>query len=37
MKIGMMGYGSLEIIIGGNVLKFYVSVRIDIRRIVVLK
>jgi recombination protein RecA len=32
MKIGMMGYGSPETTTGGNALKFYSSVRIDIRR-----
>lgn len=31
MKIGMMGYGSPETTTGGNALKFYASVRIDIR------
>ena len=33
MKIGMMGYGSPETTSGGNALKFFASVRIDIRRI----
>ena len=33
MKIGSMGYGSPETTTGGNALKFYASVRIDIRRI----
>jgi len=37
MKIGMMGYGSPEVTTGGNALKFYASVRIDIRRIATLK
>lgn len=37
MKIGMMGYGSPETTTGGNALKFYASVRIDIRRIATLK
>ena len=37
MKIGMMGYGSPETTTGGNALKFYSSVRIDIRRIASLK
>ncbi len=37
MKIGMMGYGSPETTTGGNALKFYSSVRIDIRRIATLK
>lgn len=37
MKIGMMGYGSPETTTGGNALKFYSSVRIDIRRIQTLK
>ncbi|RKV13591.1 recombinase RecA [Helicobacter pylori] len=37
MKIGMMGYGSPETTTGGNALKFYASVRIDIRRIASLK
>ncbi|MGN8388891.1 recombinase RecA, partial [Helicobacter pylori] len=36
MKIGMMGYGSPETTTGGNALKFYASVRIDIRRIAAL-
>lgn len=31
MKIGTMGYGSPETTTGGNALKFYCSVRIDIR------
>ncbi|MCH9852168.1 MAG: recombinase RecA [Alphaproteobacteria bacterium] len=33
MKIGAMTYGSPETTTGGNALKFYASVRIDIRRI----
>jgi len=37
MKIGTMGYGSPETTTGGNALKFYASVRIDIRRIASLK
>jgi recombination protein RecA len=37
MKIGMMGYGSPETTTGGNALKFYASVRIDIRRTASLK
>ena len=37
MKIGMIGYGSPETTTGGNALKFYASVRIDIRRIASLK
>lgn len=37
MKIGQMGYGSPETTTGGNALKFYCSVRIDIRRIATLK
>lgn len=37
MKIGMMGYGSPETTTGGNALKFYSSVRIDVRRIQTLK
>jgi recombination protein RecA len=36
-KIGMVGYGSNETTTGGNALKFYSSVRIDIRRIATLK
>lgn len=31
-KIGMMGYGNPETTTGGNALKFYSSVRIDVRR-----
>jgi len=37
MKIGMMGYGTPETTTGGNALKFYSSVRIDVRRIATLK
>jgi len=37
MKIGTMGYGSPETTTGGNALKFYCSVRIDVRRIATLK
>jgi recombination protein RecA len=37
MKIGMTGYGSPETTTGGNALKFYSSVRLDIRRIGSLK
>ena len=37
MKIGTMGYGSPETTTGGNALKFYASVRIDVRRISTLK
>lgn len=37
MKIGVMGYGSPETTTGGNALKFYASVRIDIRKIATLK
>jgi len=37
MKIGMMGYGSPETTTGGNALKFYCSVRVDVRRIATLK
>ena len=37
MKIGMMGYGSPETTTGGNALKFYASVRIDVRRVATLK
>lgn len=33
MKIGNVGYGSPETTTGGNALKFYASVRLDIRRI----
>ncbi|MFV7791649.1 DNA recombination/repair protein RecA, partial [Aliarcobacter lanthieri] len=37
MKIGMTGYESPETTTGGNALKFYSSVRLDIRRIATLK
>ncbi len=37
MKIGSMGYGTPETTTGGNALKFYASVRIDVRRIATLK
>lgn len=37
MKIGQTGYGSPETTTGGNALKFYSSVRMDIRRIQTLK
>lgn len=37
MKIGMMGYGSPETTTGGNALKFYSSVRMDIRKTQTLK
>jgi recombination protein RecA len=37
MKIGMTGYGSPETTTGGNALKFYASVRLDIRKIQTLK
>ncbi|MDR2639288.1 MAG: recombinase RecA [Helicobacteraceae bacterium] len=37
MKIGAIGYGNPETTTGGNALKFYASVRIDIRRIQTLK
>jgi recombination protein RecA len=37
MKIGTMGYGSPETTTGGNALKFYASVRVDIRKIATLK
>jgi recombination protein RecA len=37
MMIGTMGYGSPETTTGGNALKFYASVRIDVRRIATLK
>lgn len=37
MKIGMTGYGSPETTTGGNALKFYCSVRLDIRKIQTLK
>ena len=37
MKIGTTGYGNPETTTGGNALKFYSSVRMDIRRIQTLK
>ena len=37
MKIGTTGYGTPETTTGGNALKFYSSVRLDIRRIATLK
>ncbi len=37
MKIGMTGYGNPETTSGGNALKFYSSVRMDIRKIQTLK
>lgn len=37
MKIGTIGYGNPETTTGGNALKFYSSVRIDVRRIASLK
>ncbi|MFW6456442.1 MAG: recombinase RecA, partial [Desulfohalobiaceae bacterium] len=37
MKIGMTGFGSPETTTGGNALKFYSSIRLDIRRIQTLK
>lgn len=37
MKIGQIGYGSPETTTGGNALKFYASVRLDIRKIATLK
>jgi recombination protein RecA len=37
MKIGQMGYGSPETTTGGNALKFYSSVRMDIRKTQTLK
>ncbi len=37
MKIGMMGYGNPETTTGGNALKFYSSVRLEVRRIATLK
>ena len=36
MKIGQI-YGSPEVTTGGNALKFYASVRVDIRRIGAIK
>jgi recombination protein RecA len=37
MKIGTSGFGSPETTTGGNALKFYASVRLDIRKIQTLK
>lgn len=37
MKIGNIGYGNPETTTGGNALKFYASVRIDVRRVASLK
>ncbi len=37
MKIGTMGYGNPETTTGGNALKFYASVRVDVRKIATLK
>lgn len=37
MKIGVIGYGSPETTTGGNALKFYSSVRLDIRKVATLK
>ncbi|MDL0088790.1 recombinase RecA [Campylobacter gastrosuis] len=37
MKIGQMGYGSPETTTGGNALKFYASVRLDVRKVATLK
>lgn len=37
MKIGMIGYGSPETTTGGNALKFYSSVRLEVRRVATLK
>lgn len=37
MKIGAMGYGTPETTTGGNALKFYASVRIDVRKVATLK
>lgn len=37
MKIGAMGYGTPETTTGGNALKFYSSVRLDVRRVATLK
>lgn len=37
MKIGAMGYGTPETTTGGNALKFYSSVRLDVRKIATLK
>ncbi|EAK0465610.1 recombinase RecA [Campylobacter upsaliensis] len=37
MKIGAMGYGTPETTTGGNALKFYASVRLDVRKVATLK
>ena len=37
MKIGAMGYGTPETTTGGNALKFYASVRLDVRKVANLK
>ncbi|MCX2682607.1 recombinase RecA [Campylobacter sp. MIT 21-1685] len=37
MKIGTMGYGTPETTTGGNALKFYSSVRLDVRKVATLK
>ncbi|EKQ4973054.1 recombinase RecA [Campylobacter jejuni] len=37
MKIGVMGYGTPETTTGGNALKFYASVRLDVRKVATLK
>ena len=37
MKIGAMGYGTPETTTGGNALKFYASVRVDVRKVATLK
>jgi len=37
MKVGMAGYGNPETTTGGNALKFYSSVRLDVRRIATIK
>ena len=37
LKIGAMSYGTLETTTGGNALKFYSSVRLDVRRVATLK
>lgn len=37
MKIGVMGYGNPETTTGGNALKFYATIRLDIRKIQTLK
>ncbi|EDO7890664.1 recombinase RecA [Campylobacter coli] len=37
MKIGAMGYGTPETTTGGSALKFYASVRLDVRKVATLK